>query len=62
MTEYQYLADELQKLIETRAQSIAAGNCQSYEEYKHTVGVIRGLTFAVDLIKDREQKLEDSNE
>lgn len=62
MTEYEYLARELQKDIEARAQSVAAGNCQTYEEYKHTTGIIRGLALAVDLIKDREQKLEDSNE
>jgi len=62
VTEYQFLANELQKDIEARAQTIAAGNCQSYEEYKYTVGVIRGLTFAVELLKDREQKLKDSDE
>jgi hypothetical protein len=62
VTEYQYLAQELQKDIEARAQSVAAGNCQTYEEYRHTAGIIRGLALAVDFIKDREQKVKDSDE
>jgi hypothetical protein len=62
VTEYEYLVNELQKDIEARAQSIAYGNCQSYEEYKHTAGIIRGLALAVDFIKDREQKTKDSDE
>ena len=62
MTEYQYLAQELEKEIAARAQSVAAGNCKSIEEYRNTTGIIRGLALAVDLIKDREQKLKDSDE
>ncbi len=62
MTEYDYLVNELEKLIESRAQSVAAGNCQSLEEYRNTTGIIRGLALAVDLIKDRVQKLKDSDE
>ena len=62
MTEYQYLASELQKLIDARAQSVAEGSCKSIEEYRNTTGIIRGLALAVDLIKDREQTLKDSDE
>lgn len=62
MTEYQYLAGELQKLIDTRAQSVAEGSCKTFEEYRNTTGIIRGLALAVDLIKDREQTLKDSDE
>jgi len=62
VTEYDYLVGELEKEIETRAQSVAAGNCKSIEEYRNTTGIIRGLALAVDLIKDRVQKLEDSDE
>ncbi len=62
MTEYEYLAKELETMIETRAQSVAAGNCQSIEEYRNTTGIIRGLALAVDFIKDREQKTKDSDE
>ena len=49
-------------MIETRAQSVAAGNCKDVEEYRNTTGIIRGLALAVDFIKDREQKLKDSDE
>lgn len=62
MTEYQFLASELQKLIESRAQSVAEGSCKTFEEYRNTTGIIRGLALAVDLIKDREQTLKDSDE
>ena len=62
MTEYEYLAQELKKDIEARAQSVAAGNCKTIEEYRNTTGIIRGLSLAVDLIQDREQKVKDSDE
>lgn len=57
MNEYDYLCKELQKQIDGKSEFIAAGNCKDFEEYKHVVGVIRGLALAIDLIKDREQKL-----
>ena len=62
MTEYQFLVQELEAMIESRAQSVAAGNCKDLEEYRNTTGVIRGLALAVDFIKDREQKTKDSDE
>jgi hypothetical protein len=62
VTEYEYLAQELKKEIEARAQSVAAGNCKTLEEYRNTTGIIRGLALAVDLIQDREQKVKDSDE
>lgn len=61
MTEYEYVRLELQKEIVSKSEFIASGNCKSFEEYKHVTGVIRGLALAIDLIKDREQKLEDSD-
>jgi hypothetical protein len=61
MTEYEYIRFELQKEADSKAAFIASGNCQSFDEYKHVTGVIRGLALAIDLIKDREQKLEDDN-
>jgi hypothetical protein len=62
MTEYEYLCTELQKQIDVKANFIAVGNCTSYEEYKNVAGVIRGLALAIDLIKDREQKIKDDDE
>ncbi len=62
MTEYDFLARELQKELDARAKSVAEGSCKSFDEYRNATGIIRGLALAVDLIKDREQKLEDSDE
>jgi hypothetical protein len=62
VTEYQYLAQELEKEIGARADAIADGSCKTYDQYQNAVGIIRGLALAVDLIKDREQKLKDSDE
>jgi hypothetical protein len=62
MTEYEYLCKELQKQIETKSDFIAQGNCKSFEEYRNVAGIIRGLALAIDLIKDREQKIKDSDE
>jgi hypothetical protein len=62
MTEYEYIRLELQKEVTSKSEFIAAGNCKTYDEYKHVTGVIRGLSLAIDLIKDREQKLEDEDE
>jgi hypothetical protein len=61
MTEYEYIRQELQKEITSKSDFIAAGNCKNFDEYKHVTGVIRGLASAIALIKDREQKIEDSD-
>lgn len=63
ISEYDYLCTELQKQVDSKANFIAQGNCQSYEEYKHVAGIIRGLALAIDFIQDREQKItKDENE
>jgi len=62
MTEYEYVRLELQKEVNSKSEFIASGNCKTFDEYKHVTGVIRGLTLAIETIKDREQKLEDSDE
>jgi hypothetical protein len=62
VTEYQYLAGELQKEIDARANAVADGSCKTFDQYQNAVGIIRGLALAVDLIKDREQTLKDSDE
>jgi hypothetical protein len=62
MSEYQFLCTEIQKQIDSKAQFIAAGNVQSFDEYQRVTGVIRGLSLAIDLIKDREQTMEENDE
>jgi len=60
--EYEYLCKGLKAEIDSKASFIAQGNCQSYEEYKHVAGIIRGLALAIDFIKDREQKIRNEDE
>jgi hypothetical protein len=61
MTEYEYVRAKLIEEIDSKSTFIASGNCKNFDEYKHVTGVIRGLALAMDLIKDREQKLEEDD-
>ena len=57
-----YLLDEGKERIEMLKNALAAGNCQSYEEYKYTCGQIRGLEAACLTVIDLKQRMENSNE
>ena len=57
-----YLLDENRERIEMLKQALAAGNCQSFEEYKYVCGQLRGLEAACLTIVDLKQKLENSDE
>jgi hypothetical protein len=57
-----YLKKELAREIETRAASLSSGSAQSFEEYKHVAGVIRGLALATEIVNDLVQRLEKSDE
>ena len=59
---FQYLAKEIDKLRGDQASFLAGGGAKDFSEYRHVVGVIRGLTHAEQLIKDLAQKLETSDE
>jgi hypothetical protein len=58
----EYLKKELQKEIDLRTGSLAAGNAMTYDEYKHVAGVIRGLALAIDTINDLVRRMEMSDE
>lgn len=58
----EYLLNEYRERIDMLKQSIAAGNCTSYEEYKYACGQVRGLEAACLTITDLKYKLENSNE
>jgi hypothetical protein len=65
MDEYrvlEYLIKELSKLRIERADFIADGKAQDHAEYRHTCGVIRGLSLAEQTCKDLVQRLEKNNE
>lgn len=57
-----YLLDENKERMEMLKQALAAGNCQSYEEYKYVCGQLRGLEAASLTIVDLKQRLENSDE
>jgi hypothetical protein len=58
----EYLLDEYKERISVLKQAVAAGNCQSFEEYKYACGQLRGLESACLIITDLKQRLENSDE
>lgn len=61
-TNLEYLLDEYRERIDMLKQSIGAGNCTSYEEYKYACGQVRGLESACLTLIDLKQRMENSNE
>lgn len=57
-----YLKKEFKKEIDSRTEFLAAGNAKTYDEYKHIVGVIRGLALAMDTVNDLVRRMEMSDE
>lgn len=62
MNELDYLLSEFRDRIDMLKQAAAAGNCTSFDEYKHTCGQIRGLESACMLITDLKKRLESSDD
>lgn len=44
----------IQEEIESEKSVLESGNIQSYEEYKHRAGYIRGLRKAIEIMDDAE--------
>jgi hypothetical protein len=57
-----YLVREYKERIEMLQTAVAAGNCQTFEEYRYACGQIRGLESACLIISDLKQRMENSNE
>lgn len=57
-----YLFREITERMQMLTEAVARGNCATYEEYKYTCGQLRGLEAACTIIKDLEQRLENSDE
>ena len=53
------LQRELEETIESYKESIAYGNAKDYAEYRHSTGVITGLTSALRRVKDLQSYEED---
>lgn len=65
MKDYQelaYVAKEIQKLKQEREAYVAAGRCDTLEEYRRVCGVVQGLNYAENIIQDLVQKMEKSDE
>ena len=65
MSAYQelaYVAKEIQKLKQEREAYVAAGRCDTIEEYRRVCGVVQGLNFAENIIDDLVQKMEKSDD
>ena len=65
MSKYQELAHvvkEIQKLKQEREAYVAAGRCDTIEEYRRVCGVVQGLNFAENIIDDLVRKMEKSDD
>ena len=65
MKDYQelaHVAKEIQKLKQERDAYVAAGRCDTIEEYRRVCGVVQGLNFAENIIEDLVRKMEKSDD
>ena len=65
MKDYQtlpYIIKEINKLKQEREAYVAAGRCESLEEYRRVCGVVQGLNYAENIIQDLVQKMEKADE
>lgn len=58
----QYIVDGIEKLRKDNESFLAAGRADGFDEYRHVCGIIRGLSFAENIIKDLAQKMELADE
>ena len=65
MSDYKLLAvvaKEIEKVRQEQIAFIAASRADTFDEYKKVCGVIRGLSLAENIINDRVQKMEKSDD
>lgn len=60
--ELTYVVKEISKLKQEREAYVAAGRCESLEEYRRVCGVVQGLNYAENIIQDLVQKMEKADE
>jgi hypothetical protein len=53
------LQRDLEEVIESYKDSVAYGHAKDYAEYRHSTGVITGLTSALQRVKDLQNYDED---
>jgi hypothetical protein len=57
-----YIQKEIASEIEVIKEDLAAGNAKSFDEYRHSCGVVRGLLIARNKIAEVAERLEGSDE
>lgn len=57
-----YLRSKLTEKKDNLAQAISTGSSDSYDEYKYQVGIIEGLTLAIEETKLAEKNLYNDTE
>ncbi len=65
MSEYTVISmtlKEIAKLKQEREAYVAAGRCDTFEEYRRVCGVVQGLNYAENIIQDLVQKMEKADE
>lgn len=54
------LREKLQDDISSRERVLCAGGCSTFDGYKELVGVIRGLTLALQHVQDLANAMEET--
>jgi|TARA_E500000318_G_scaffold32922_2_gene32574 hypothetical protein len=57
-----YLRSKLTEKKDNLAQAISTGSSDSYDEYKYQVGIIEGLTLAIEETKLAEKNIYNDTE
>lgn len=57
-----HVAKEIAKLRDENAAFLAASRADNFAEYKQVCGIIRGLSYAENIINDLVQRMEKSDD
>ena len=60
MTELEWLVNQIDQEIRVLSDDLAAGNAKTYEEYKHSCGVVRGLLIARTKVVELSERINES--
>ena len=58
----EYLMEEIEDRRKAIIESLGDGAAKSYDEYRYTAGMVRGLLTVQSLISDLAKRMENSNE
>ena len=60
MNALEFLISQIDDELKVVAEDLAAGNAKSYEDYKHSCGVVRGLLIARNKVVDLSERINES--